>query len=458
MTETGETRDNPTLLLVDDEENILNALRRALRRENYEILTATSGKEGLVLLDERKITLVCSDHRMPEMTGVEFLTEVKKRSPSTIRIMLTGYADIKATMEAINSGEVYRYISKPWNDDEIRLIIREAIERHGLVRKVGELNAVTERQNQELRDLNNNLEQKVLERTHEVQEKNKELKSLYSDLERGFTEFIKVFMGLMELKSPYLGGHSKRVAALSRRVAERLQLPPEEILNIEIAAILEDIGTMGFPEKMLKKREDDMDSLEKALMSQHPSLGQDRLQHIQKMKPAGYLIRHHHERFDGRGYPDKLRGEQIPIGARIIAIADAYAGLIVPPEFYTGFSMDRALSQLEKDAGARFDPRLVQEFIAAMQSLTGEKQEEDVIETTIEGLKEGMILAEDLKTHHGLLLMAKGEVVRSVHLVKIENFHRMDPIVSRIFVYRKSSKDDQENSDKEAVSAKVPTR
>src|SRR4030067_1316908 len=203
-----------SVLLVDDEENILNALKRTFRKEPYRIITAASGLEGLSVIEREKITLVLSDHRMPGMEGVEFLSEVRKKSPDTIRMMLTGYADIQAVMNAINQGEVYRFISKPWDDEEIRFIIRDAIRHYDLITENRELHTLTRRQNLELKDLNSNLEEKVAERTREVE-------GLYNDLEQNFIDFVRVFVMLLELKSRHLGSHCKRVAALSRRLSEQ---------------------------------------------------------------------------------------------------------------------------------------------------------------------------------------------------------------------------------------------
>ena len=416
-----------TILLVDDEENILNALNRTLRKEGHRILTAKSGAEGLSAIEKEEITVVLSDHRMPGMEGVEFLDEVRKRSPDTIRMMLTGYADMQAVMAAINRGEVYRFITKPWNDDEIRLILKDAIRQYELVEENKELQGLTRRQNLILKDLNTNLEQRVAERTKEVE-------TLYKELEQNFFDFVRVFMSLMELKSPYLGSHSKRVAALSRRLAEKTGLPPDEILNIEVASLLQDIGTLGFPEKMLKKRESELDTVEKALLQQHPSLGQSPLQHIKKLLPVSLLIRHHHERYDGRGYPDSLRGEKTPVGSRIIAITDYFDALINPWDSHERCSADRAIYMLEKEGGGRFDPVLINRFKETLQEFRHEGIEAGIAEIDVSDLKEGMTLASDVRTKRGLLLMASGEVIRPVHLDNIRNFQSIDPVVSKIAV------------------------
>lgn len=416
-----------TILLVDDEENILNALNRVLRKEGYRILTAPSGQDGLSIIGKEKTTLVLSDHRMPGMDGVEFLSEVRKRSPDTVRMMLTGYADMQAIVAAINRGEVYRFITKPWNDEEIKLILRDAIRQYELVQENRELQELTRRQNLILKDLNTNLEQKVSERTREVE-------MLFKELEQNFFDFVRVFMGLMELKSPYLGGHAKRVAALSRKLAEKIGLPSEEVLNIEVASLLQDIGTLGFPERMLKKRESELDTVEKALLQQHPALGQSALQHIRKLSPVCLLIRHHHERYDGYGYPDNLGGEKIPIGSRIIAITDSFDTLVNPWEGYERYSVDRALYVLEKESGDKFDPVLVNRFIELLHEVRHEGIEADVIEIDIAELKEGMVLASDIRTKRGLLLMASGEVVQPLHIAKIRNFHKIDPVITKISI------------------------
>ncbi|HAS18084.1 MAG TPA: two-component system response regulator, partial [Nitrospiraceae bacterium] len=239
MNDNSDTKH--TILLVDDEENILNALNRVLRREGFRIFTATSGNQALLTMDKEKITLILSDCRMPGMDGIELLAEVRKRTPDTIRMMLTGYADMETSMAAINRGEVYRFITKPWNDDELKLIIKDGIHQYELVQENRYLHELTQKQNLILKDLNSNLEQKVSERTREVE-------MLFKELEQNFFDVVRVFTGLMELKSPYLGGHAKRVAALSRRLAEKIGLPTDEVLNIEVAALLQDIGTLGFPD------------------------------------------------------------------------------------------------------------------------------------------------------------------------------------------------------------------
>lgn len=146
----------PTILFVDDEENILNALVRLFRKEDYEVFTATSGAAGLKILEEKDISLILSDHRMPGMTGVDFLSRAKEISPNSIRIMLTGYADLEASIAAINKGEVYRFISKPWNDEELKLTVKQSLDYRDLVLKNRSLTRMVKKQYDVLKSLENN--------------------------------------------------------------------------------------------------------------------------------------------------------------------------------------------------------------------------------------------------------------------------------------------------------------
>ncbi len=163
------------ILLVDDEENILTALLRLLRKENYRILTALSGEQGLKLLKETEVQLVVSDQRMPGMSGIELLRAIRKESPDTIRIMLTGYSDLKVAEEAINKGEVYRFLTKPWNDEDLKAAIRQGLECYDLEEKNKELLELTRRLNEELKELNQNLEQLVEEKTRKLKESQEQL-------------------------------------------------------------------------------------------------------------------------------------------------------------------------------------------------------------------------------------------------------------------------------------------
>ncbi|WDT73298.1 MAG: response regulator [Candidatus Manganitrophus sp.] len=416
------------LLFVDDEENILHALRRIFRKEPYEILTAVSAKEGLSLIESHPVALIISDHRMPEMEGTEFLAKVRERKPDIMRIMLTGYADMKAAVEAINQSQVYRYISKPWNDDDLRLTVREALRQFDLVQSNRELTELVREQNKELYDMNRNLESKIRERTKELETKNLEL-------EGSFHEMLDLFLGLMEMKNAALVGHARRSAVLAKEIAARLALPEDEQRVCEAAALLMDSGTLGYPDGLVKKRIEEMDDAERALWQKHPLLAQAGLKRITRLEPVGQVIRSHHEHFDGSGFPDGLKGENIPLSSQIVAVSDTFDLLLNPPMVAARIPISEALDALEKESGKRFDPAVVKaldEIIEKVQEMITS----DELEVSLEELREGMTLARDLKTAGGILLLPAQSRLQTAHLEKIHNFHRIDPIIDRITIYR----------------------
>lgn len=164
-----------TVLFVDDEENILSALKRVLRRENYQIITAASGQEGLKILDEHKVQVVISDQRMPEMSGTEFLTHVRERFPNAVRIILSGYTDIDTITDVINKGHIYKFLLKPWNDDSLKMEISRALDYYELVNLNKSLHQRVLEQNEELKRYNESLEQMIKSRTLELEIQNEVL-------------------------------------------------------------------------------------------------------------------------------------------------------------------------------------------------------------------------------------------------------------------------------------------
>ena len=198
-----------TVLFIDDEANILSSLKRLFRPHGYRILTADSGAAGLALLEQEQgaVDVVVSDMRMPGMSGAEVLEQVRLKWPEAVRILLTGYADVSSTIAAINRGEIYRYISKPWSDDEILLTLRDALERKLLKAEKQRLEALTLRQNEELKELNASLEEKVRQRTETLRQTMEQLSVAHEKLKKGFFTSVQVFANLMELREGTMAGH-----------------------------------------------------------------------------------------------------------------------------------------------------------------------------------------------------------------------------------------------------------
>ncbi len=191
--------------------------------------------------------------RMPEMDGAAFMERVTKTSPDTIRILLTGYADIRSTINAINKGSIYRYISKPWEDTYIRLGVQQALETKYLEREKQQLEAMVLKQNEQLKDMNTNLEKKVAAQTQEIEQTADMLDIAYQQLKQTYDTIIMVFANLVGLREGATTGHTHRVADHARAIAEQFQLPESDVQDIYYAALLHDIGKIGLPDVVLNK-------------------------------------------------------------------------------------------------------------------------------------------------------------------------------------------------------------
>jgi len=410
------------LLFVDDEANILNALRRLFRPLGYAIFTAGSGVEALELLEHQPVNLVISDMRMPQMDGAQLLEQIRIKWPETVRILLTGYADVASTMDAINKGEIYRYIAKPWEDNDIILLVRHALEHKVLELETQRLQQLTLRQNEELKSLNASLEARVLDRTAELRQTMSFLEQAHAELKSSFITSVRIFSNLFELRTGRLAGHSRRVADLARSIARHMRMSEPEIQNVMFAGLLHDIGKIGLPDDLLEKSFSSLNGEERALVMKHPAIGQAALMSLDKLKGAAELICFHHERFDGNGYPNSLAGTEIPLGARILAVANEYDALQSGTLINQRLSAEKALEFIVKGSGQRYDPAVVNAFNQVLADIAAQKSERAIELRTI-NLKIGMVLARDLTSPNGLLLLSRDHVLDAA---MIENLHQFE--------------------------------
>ena len=420
------------LLFVDDEHGVLDALERLFFDDDYHIETAGSGKEALTKMISNNFSLIISDQRMPEMIGAEFLQKAKELSPDTIRIMLTGQSDIKDAVAAINKGEVYKYINKPWDDEELRQIVKQALKQYDLVVENRGLHTLVKEQNEALKDINENLKQKVQKRTHEIEEKSKEL-------EHNFIASIRVFAGILSHYDSFLGEHNKRVSALAVKLAEGMDLPESQVLDIEIAGLLHDIGAIALPKRVFSRDSCELSNTELLQLQRHPLLGQETLTPIDKLHTVGVIIRHHHERYDGTGYPDGLKGEKIPLESRILAVVDCYDLKANARGYFQKASPKLAADELLKHRGSSFDPQIVNAFFDLFKKT--KVSQEDEIALSLSELEEGMKISKALFTRGGVLLLEKDSVIQEKDLVRIHNFHANDPIIDKIYVHKPLQED-----------------
>lgn len=395
------------ILFVDDEPNILSSLKRLFRSEDYHIFDAANGKQALDILHINPMDLVITDMRMPEMSGAQLLSAVKEKWPNTVRILLTGYADIQATIDAINKGNIYRYISKPWEDNDIKITVRHALEQKFLKEERQRLQDLTEKQNEELKTLNNSLEKKVAHRTAEISQMLMQLESTYDELKNSYASSVKIFSGLFELRDSNSSGHCRQVADMAHHIALKLNVLSATAQDIYFAGLLHDIGKIGLPDAILNKPYQTLTSQERQEINNHPIIGQAILISMDSLQGVATIIRSHHELFDGKGFPDGLAGQKIPLGARILAVVNEYdalqRGMMIPKKLSPAEAKNLLISQ----KGKRYDPQIVDIFLENLAK-TETPFLPDILVLKTTHIVSGMILERDLVTNNGILLLAKG--------------------------------------------------
>ncbi|MFI5315497.1 MAG: HD domain-containing phosphohydrolase [Myxococcota bacterium] len=370
MVHASAAPDRPGVLFVDDEVNILKALARLFRGEPVRVLTASSAAEALALLGSERIQVVVSDQRMPGTTGVRLLAQVRERCPDVVRILLTGHTEIAVAIEAINQGEIFRLLTKPWNDDELRATVRQALADSALRAEIVRLNKLTQTQNVSLQEMNHSLERKVAERTSELEAKNRELRTAYLSTVRALSEAV-------DAKDPYTRGHSERVGVYGSRIARELGCKREFIERIYLAGLLHDIGKIGIPDAIIGKP-DRLTSAEYDLMKRHPEIGARILEPVAFLSDIVPCVRHHHEWYDGSplGYPQRLAATEIPYPSRIILVADTVEAMTSDRPYRKALPLARVVEEIERFRGTQFDPSAADAFLRL-----AEREEDSFLET-----------------------------------------------------------------------------
>lgn len=316
------------LLIVDDEAANLRLLNRLFSQE-YQCLTASSGMEAIRLLEQHDVAIVITDQRMPGMTGIDLLKQTAARRPHMVRILLTGYTDVEALVEAINSGLVYMYLTKPWNNDDLKFRVRRAIEHYENNRKGNSLALANDR---------------LLIRLKEIK--------------------LSIVGSLAEMsanRSADVHAHALRVHRTTSAIGEKMGLCDEEREDLAAAALLSHLGQVNFSRRPsapgVSKATSSSEESEAKLLASIPELGN-----------VADILSSLRENFDGSGSPRGARGEQIPIAARILRIADEYNSILRPKASVATMTHEEAMRFLSQRAGKQFDP----EVIAVIQHLDSE--------------------------------------------------------------------------------------
>ncbi len=313
-----------TILLVDDDPLILESLTRILRLNGLESVTATSGAQALEILKNRHFPLIVSDHRMPDMTGLELMLHIKESHPDVLRILLTAFSEKEVIQKAINQGEIYRFFTKPFDETELISDIKK-----GLALQL---------------------------------ESDAEQIKIRGQLDRSNFETVMALAEAIELKDPYTKGHCSRVRSYSLQIAKAIGLPQDLQSHLIYGALLHDCGKIGVAENILLDQ-GVLTTDQRKIMEQHTIQGFELTHAVGHLKTASLFIRQHHERWDGRGYPDGLAGEQIHLCSRIIAIADTFDAMTSDRPYRRGMDREQARRILLESRGTQFDSNLVDVFV-----------------------------------------------------------------------------------------------
>ncbi|MBI5444741.1 MAG: response regulator [Deltaproteobacteria bacterium] len=469
------------LLFVDDEENVLKTLQRLFHRGDYEILTASNGPEALSLLESNEVSLIISDQRMPGMSGAEFFSQAKILQPDAVRIMLTGYSDAASAVQAINEGRVYRFLPKPWSDSALIELVAESLTEQGIKKQNVALQEQVRRRNGELRELNEGLEAKVRQRTEELRRALRLSEGLNETLRRRNLATIKAFAGLLELNSPSVAAHCRRVAGLVPQVCTRLGVRDRiAAQDMTVAALLHDIGKIGLPEAVLAKPKAQLGREERQEVMKHVRTGEAHVRLVEGLEDVADMIRHHHENADGSGYPDGLVGDAIPLGARVVRALDFYdhlsrgtprtgaearfiaaalraqcgrkfeeavcaalldvLGMPLEPgeRRWLATAPDPTPADGRRQASAGESPGIFTEAVKSRRYQYHPPRYDAVTEARIslEKLEAGMVLSQDLAKEDGTLLLPKNEIISAASLGRVSAAFGSTPASRFAYVYR----------------------
>ncbi len=412
------------ILVLDDDDIVLLAMKETLEREGYLVTAFTSPNEAIKAVEQNRFSTIISDHRMPEMTGLEFLDQCKQKQPNASRILITGVLTLNTVVEAVNKGEIFRFLAKPWIREELLATVENAVQRYALVETNEKLQADTLDLNEKLVASNAALEEKV----RQLQDQTVMLDEANQALGRNFNHSLEICFRLIEAFHPILGQQTKSVVAICSEIAKSELLEPREAEVLKVASWLYNLGRIGLPRDLVSKSLNDAQSLnetEETLMRHYPVYGQTLASFVENLNEVGLAIRYHRERFDGLGYPDHLSRESIPVPARHLAVAIGFVECNLP--------RDQALEFIIRESGRAYHPEAVRLFMKSSNLTNLPKK---VREITLAELEPGMVLAKGIYSPSGLLLIPEDKRLTGGIISKIKEHDFANPITQRLMVFR----------------------
>jgi putative two-component system response regulator len=324
-----ENQELKRVLVIEDDIDYGQMLADALENLHYKVYLSFSATGGLDIIREKKLDIILTDLKMPGINGLELAQKIIKMYLDIPIVLITGINDLSLVKKALEIG-VSDYIVKPITVDELPVVIER------------------------------NLQRKLLEKTR-----------FQNNRADSLLKALKALMRALDAKDSYTYGHSQRVVRLAMKMADELNLSSDEKYTLQLAASLHDIGKIGMPDNILKKA-DSLEDIEMRKAKDHPVVGSEILGEIEELSEVASIVRHHHERYDGKGYPDGMKGNAIPLFSRILFILDAYEAIASDRVYRKGVGQQKALDVIHQNAGSQFDPELVDVFMRAMAKIVEE--------------------------------------------------------------------------------------
>ncbi len=343
------------ILIVDDDRQVREVLHQIFISAGYNCLLASDGREGVEVFKASRPPLVVTDLKMPGMTGIELLQQVRAVDGDAAVIVLTGAADVKTAIASLKLG-AHDFIMKPVNIDELLIATERALERRQLL--------IERREYQEL------LEQRVLEAT-------RDLASAYRQLQDTYRSTLEALGSALDTRDVGTEAHSRRVHGYALATAHEHGVPEADLPDLAHGVLLHDIGKIGIPDAILLKP-GPLTTAEWKIMRRHPEIGKALIERIPFLRGAVPIVWSHHEKWDGSGYPRRLKGEEIPLGARIFMVVDAFDAMTFDRPYSKAKPFDVAKAEIRRCAGAHFDPAVVASFFRVPEALLEEIRRKSV--------------------------------------------------------------------------------
>ncbi len=403
-----------SILIVDDEANVLAALHRLFRaNKRLQVHTATDARSGVEVLRKNDIDLVISDERMPEVEGHKFLAYLRKNFPDVVRIMLSGYAEQDAILDAINKGEVYRFITKPWNNHELMITIEKALEHGRLAKENRKLAEELKKKNRELSEINKTLELKVKQRTEELEKAMLQISSQRDAAQNGLADTATFLTSMVGLIRKDIRDHVKRIADTAQKVVRELKLPAAEVQPIIMASYFHELGRFG------GSTEDGEDEEKTSELSEHL------IRSVLKMTELAEIVRHYRENWDGSGSPDNLKEEKIPIGSRILRVCKDYDHML----YIRNNNSAETEDFLIQHSGIYYDRDVVAALLSKVKN-----DDKDGKWVKVTELKDNMVLYGNVYLESGVLFLPANTVVDENVTRRIEDFAELIDMEKQVYV------------------------